>query len=162
KTNFCQRNGVKFRFLSNIKKESLEDAFMKLNRLHLMRMDEVAMESKFLKLDSQKFHKIIRDYNNKEFILIVQAIKEEKVIGTFYGFVSSNRYAYFASGIDPNFSKYSIGTVLMAKVIDYSISKGYKYFDFLRGTEDYKFKWTKETNQNYTAYSFVNILGKSK
>jgi|GEM_PF-1775118 CelD/BcsL family acetyltransferase involved in cellulose biosynthesis len=162
KTNFCQRNGVKFRFLSNINKESMEDAIMELNRLHMMRMDEVAMESKFLKSDSQKFHRIIHDYNNNEFILIVQAIKDEKVIGTFYGFVSSNRYAYFASGIDPNFSEYSIGTALMAKVIDYSISKGYEYFDFLRGTENYKFKWTKETNQNYTVYSFANISGKFK
>lgn len=162
KTNFCERNGVKFRFLSNIHKESLKDAFIELNRLHRMRMDNVEMESKFLKLDSQRFHNEILDYKNKEFILIIQALKDEKVIGTLYGFVSSNQYVYFASGIDPNYSKYSLGTAMMAKVIDYSICKGYKYFDFLRGTENYKFKWTKETNQNYTLYSFDNIFGRFK
>ncbi|MBA82960.1 GNAT family N-acetyltransferase [Leeuwenhoekiella sp.] len=159
KTNFCERNGVKFRFLSNIHKESLKDAFIELNRLHRMRMDNVERESKFLKLDSQRFHNEILDYENKEFILIVQALKDEKVIGTIYGFVSSNQYVYFASGIDPDYSKYSLGTAMIAKLIGHSISQGYKYFDFLRGTEDYKFKWTKETNQNFTVYSFANIFG---
>ena len=162
RTNFCQKHGVEFRFVTNANKESLEKAFLELNQLHGIRMDEVDLESKFLKSDSQKFHELLQAYNNEKFILIIQAVEGEKVIGTLYGFVSSNRYAYFASGIDPDYSKYSLGIVLIGKVIDYLISNNYEYFDFLRGTEEYKFRWTEETNQNYTVYSFDSIKGRYK
>lgn len=162
RTNFCNKHGLEFRFLSNTRTNSLEDAIKELNRLHEIRMDEIDAESKFLKSDSQRFHKIMRGYTNKEFILIIQAVEGEKVVGTLYGFISSDRYAYFASGIDTSYSKYSLGVVLIGQMMDYLISNNYKYFDFLRGTEDYKSKWTKESNQNYTVYSFANIFGRTK
>lgn len=162
RTNFCIKHGVEFRFLHDSDSDSLEDAFSELNRLHGIRMDEVDLESKFLKSESQRYHRILRKQRNRKFILIVQAVEEEKVIGTLYGFVSSNRYVYFASGIDPDYSKYSLGIVLIGKLIDYSISNNFEYFDFLRGTEDYKFKWTQEINQNYTVYCPANFSGKLK
>lgn len=162
RTNFCEKHGVEFRFLLNKDEGSLDEAFIELNRLHAIRMGEMDTESKFLKSDSQRFHQVIQQENKEAFILIVQAVESEKVIGTLYGFVSSNRYAYFAAGIDPNYSKYSLGVVLIGRVIDYLISNKYKYFDFLRGTEDYKYRWTKDNNQNYTVYSFANTFGKFK
>ena len=160
RTKFCDKNGVEFRLLSNLDKDSFKDASIALNQLHATRMDETDTHSKFLKFESQRFHQIIQSYNNCEFILIFQALKDEKVIGTIYGFVSSDRYAYFASGIDPNYSKYSLGVVLIGRIIDYLISHNYKYFDFLRGTEDYKYRWAKEMNQNYTVYSSYTFYGK--
>lgn len=162
RTNFCIKHGVEFKFLFGSDKESFEDAFLELKRLHGIRMDEVELESKFLKLESQRFHRILRQQSSGKILLIVQAVEDEKVIGTLYGFVSSNRYVYFASGIDPDYSKYSLGIVLIGKIIEYSISNNYEYFDFLRGTEDYKFKWTQEANQNYTVYGSANLLGKAK
>lgn len=162
RTNFCIKHGIEFKFLSNLESESFEEAFADLIRLHSLRMDEVEIKSKFLRTEPQRFHRILRDNRSKEFIQIIQAVEGEKVVGTLYGFVSSNRCAYLASGIDPDYSKYSLGIVLIGKLIDYSISRNYEYFDFLRGTEDYKFKWTQETNQNYTVYAPTNFLGKAK
>lgn len=162
RTNFCEKHGLEFRFLSNTDKGLFEDAFMELNRLHKVRMGEIDAESKFLKSDSQRFHQLIQGHNSKEFILIIQAVEDEKVIGALYGFLSSDRYVYFASGIDPFYANYSLGVVLIGKLIDYLISKNYRYFDFLRGTEDYKFRWTKDSNQNYSVYSSANILGRFK
>lgn len=162
RTNFCEKHGVSFRFLSNTNKGTMDDAFRELNRLHGKRMDELNTKSKFLKPDSQRFHEILRSKKNDETILILQAVENEKVIGTLYGLVSSDRYAYFAAGINSAYAKYSLGVVLIGRVMDYLISNNFKYFDFLRGTEDYKFKWTNEINQNYTVYSFSNIFGKSK
>ncbi len=162
RTNFCIKHGIEFRFLSNLESESFEEAFSNLIRLHGLRMDEVEIKSKFLRPEPQRFHKILRKNTKKDFIQIVQAVEGEKVVGTLYGFVSSNRCVYLASGIDPDYSKYSLGIVLIGQLIDYSISNNYEYFDFLRGTEDYKFKWTQETNQNYTVYSSTNLLGKTK
>lgn len=160
KINFCRRHGVSYRFITNTNKVALAEAFSELNRLHAMRMDEVGLKSKFLKLEAQKFHQALRDYSKRDTILIIQAIKDEKVIGALYGFVSNKQYSYFASGMDPEYGKYSLGTAMMAKAIDYAINQGFAYFDFLRGTENYKFKWTRNINQNYTIYSFVTILGK--
>ncbi len=162
RTNFCDKHGVTFRFLTNKQSNSFEDAFQELKRLHQMRMDKIDTLSKFLRPNSQLFHNKIRENNKEEFILIIQAVENEKVIGTLYGFVSANQYAYFASGIDPSYSKYSLGIVMISKVIDYLISHKIQRFDFLRGTEDYKYKWTNYNNQNRVLYSFLSIKGRIK
>ncbi|MDW5290742.1 GNAT family N-acetyltransferase [Formosa sp. PL04] len=161
RTNFCEKHGVSFVFLSNSHKDLLPAALIDLNRLHKLRMTEMSMESKFLKPDSQAFHEIIQGHSSNP-TLIIQALRDEAVIGTLYGFISANRFVYFAAGIDPRYSKYSLGVVLIGKMMDYLIVHNFRYFDFLRGTEDYKFKWTKEIDQNYTVYSFNNALGKFK
>ena len=161
RTNFCEKHGVSFVFLSNSHKELLPAALIDLNRLHKLRMEEMSMESKFLKSDSQTFHEILQGHNSNP-ILIIQALRDEVVIGTLYGFISPNRFVYFAAGIDPSYSKYSLGVVLIGKMMDYLIVRDFRYFDFLRGTEDYKFKWTKEIDQNYTVYSFNSAIGRLK
>ncbi len=161
RTNFCVKHGVSFVFLSNSHQELLPAALIELNRLHKLRMKEMGMESKFLKSDSQTFHEVLQGHNNNP-ILIIQALRDHEVIGTLYGFISSNRFVYFAAGIDPRYSKYSLGVVLIGKMMDYLIVHNFSYFDFLRGTEDYKFKWTKEIDQNYTVYSFNSLFGRFK
>jgi CelD/BcsL family acetyltransferase involved in cellulose biosynthesis len=161
RTNFCEKHGVSFAFLSNSHKELLPAALIDLNRLHKLRMKEMGIESKFLKYDSQTFNKILQDHSSNP-ILIIQGLKDEEVIGTLYGFISKNRFVYFAAGFDPRYSKYSLGVVLIGKMMDYLIVHNFRYFDFLRGTEDYKFKWTKEINQNYAVYSFNSLLGRFK
>jgi len=42
-----------------------------------------------------------------------------------------------------------VGTILTGEVIHDSISKGLSYFDFLRGDEDYKFKWGATPRKNF-------------
>ncbi len=162
RTNFCEKHGVTFSFIFNNEKKKFEKAYENLINLHAKRLDVLGYQSKFLRPESQKYHTVLRQETNKKFIFIIQASKDDKVIGTLYGFLSADKYGYFASGIDNTYSKFSLGVVMIGKVIDFLISNGYQTFDFLRGSEEYKFKWTNDIDQNYTIYCYKNIHGKRK
>ena len=56
------------------------------------------------------------------------------------GFVSRDEYWLYNSGYDPQFNYYSAGLVLKAQMIKWAIETGKKKYDFLRGSERYKYE----------------------
>jgi CelD/BcsL family acetyltransferase involved in cellulose biosynthesis len=54
-------------------------------------------------------------------------------------------YAYYNSGFDPDWSKQSVGTVVMGIAIREAIHEGAKVFDMLEGGETYKRKFADES-----------------
>ncbi|MFN2555469.1 MAG: GNAT family N-acetyltransferase [Nitriliruptorales bacterium] len=58
-----------------------------------------------------------------------------------YGFAYGDRWWSYLSGYDRAFSRYSVGSQLLAHTIREAIGEGLGEFDFLRGDEDYKFDW---------------------
>ena len=64
-----------------------------------------------------------------------------RVVASLYGFHHARRTYYYLGGFDPEFSDCSPGTVLVAHAILEAIGEGATEFDFLRGREDYKYRW---------------------
>ena len=56
---------------------------------------------------------------------------------------------YYLGGFAPELSKYSLGTLLTGKAIRMAIEEGCAEFDFLRGNEDYKYRWLPESRINH-------------
>jgi len=52
--------------------------------------------------------------------------------------------------IKPKYEKYSVGLVLINKTIQHAISEGAEVFDFLTGSEAYKFRWADRVRVNYS------------
>ncbi len=50
-------------------------------------------------------------------------------------------YGYL-SGFDRTWTRHGIGTVLMRDVVRSAVAEGYREYEFLRGSEDYKQRWT--------------------
>jgi CelD/BcsL family acetyltransferase involved in cellulose biosynthesis len=50
-------------------------------------------------------------------------------------------FSFYQSGFDPQYGKYSVGLVAMAMSIQSAIAEGAEEYDFLHGTEAYKFHW---------------------
>ncbi len=65
-----------------------------------------------------------------------------------YCFAHKDRAYYYLGGFEPELSKYSLGTVLTGYAIKDAISLGMTEFDFLRGNEPYKTRWTQESRMN--------------
>lgn len=65
------------------------------------------------------------------------------VVAALYGLVWGRRFLYYQSGFDPAFADHSPGTVLLAGVAEDCIRRGERQFDFLRGEEAYKNRWTE-------------------
>jgi len=57
----------------------------------------------------------------------------------YFSFNYNQRIYLYNSGYDPQFSSYSAGIALLVYRIHKAINQGCKYFDFLRGNEDYKY-----------------------
>jgi CelD/BcsL family acetyltransferase involved in cellulose biosynthesis len=53
----------------------------------------------------------------------------------------------FNCGYDPEWKKSGPGQALLGLTIEDSIKRGVKRYDFLRGTEDYKFDWATSTRE---------------
>jgi CelD/BcsL family acetyltransferase involved in cellulose biosynthesis len=65
-------------------------------------------------------------------------------LATVYGLVDRGKFLYFQSGYDPQWSKQSVGLVLVGETFRDSLASGLREYDFLHGTEPYKQEWTKQ------------------
>ena len=66
---------------------------------------------------------------------------DARIIASLYAFHHGRCTYYYLSGFDPEFRQYSPGTILVAHAIHEAICEGDTGFDFLRGREDYKYRW---------------------
>lgn len=66
-----------------------------------------------------------------------------------YCFTWGRSTYYYLGGFAPELSKYSLGTLLTGKAIRMAIEEGCAEFDFLRGNEDYKYRWLPEVRINH-------------
>jgi len=77
---------------------------------------------------------------------------DAKPVGAFLVFHFGESALYYQAGWDPNspLERYSPGMVLMARSIQDAIEAGLRYYEFLRGDEAYKFRWTKSMRRTIT------------
>lgn len=69
-------------------------------------------------------------------------------VASLYCFAYGKRYSFYQGGRDPNYAGHRVGLVLMHKVIQEAINEGAEVFDFLRGDEDYKYRWATTEVRN--------------
>jgi len=67
---------------------------------------------------------------------------------SLYCFAYGDRFCYYQGGFEPTLARLSLGTVLTARALQSAISEGRTVFDFLRGDEPYKAKWTGTSRVN--------------
>jgi len=65
---------------------------------------------------------------------------EDKYAAGVMSFISQDEWWLYNSGYDPQFSFYSAGVILKALSIKKAIEAGKKKYDFLRGSERYKYE----------------------
>jgi CelD/BcsL family acetyltransferase involved in cellulose biosynthesis len=72
-----------------------------------------------------------------------------RAVAACYCFQFNRKMYFFQPGFDPEFRKYHVGKILVGKAIEYCHRHGYGEFDFLRGTEEYKYDWTDRQRETY-------------
>lgn len=124
---------------------------------HNDRMDAKSQESMFTSANFKAYHtKVLSQVDNT---FIIEAENEcEEVIACYYGLVNNKRIAWFNGGYDQRYLKYSLGTLLVTELVNWAYLEGRTLFDFLRGKEAYKLKWTSLVNKNKDIYLFSNSL----
>jgi len=66
---------------------------------------------------------------------------------SLYVFKYGNTYHHYQSAFDPDYGKYSLGTVIIALAIKDAIEDGAVEFDFLHDNEPYKYLWARQERE---------------
>ena len=110
--------------------------------LHEMRWKTKGLPGAFIEKKKQKFYYSIADRFSKKNWLQLWFLKiNSRPVAALFGCKYENKIYALQAGFDPELSKYSIGQVLLGKIIENAISNNCYEFDFLRGTESYKYDW---------------------
>jgi CelD/BcsL family acetyltransferase involved in cellulose biosynthesis len=81
---------------------------------------------------------------------------DDKIVGYRYGFLYKQRFYDWNTSFDPAYFQYSPGKILVGEAIRSSIENRIEEFDFLRGDEEYKLKWTELSRAIYELFYFAN------
>ncbi len=71
----------------------------------------------------------------------VVAQRDGRIVGLLYGFLWQGVFSYYQSGWEPEWSRLSLGTVLVSRAIALAANHSAHTFDFLRGAEQYKYRF---------------------
>jgi CelD/BcsL family acetyltransferase involved in cellulose biosynthesis len=66
---------------------------------------------------------------------------DERLVACLYGFFEARTLCFYLSGFDPALAHLNPGTLIVGMVIEDAIARGMTAFDFLRGSEPYKYWW---------------------
>lgn len=72
----------------------------------------------------------------------------DEVAAALYGFAWNNVFYFYLSGFHPRHSSYGIGTLLFYECIQRAIEEGLTSFDFMRGQEEYKYRFGAKDTAN--------------
>jgi CelD/BcsL family acetyltransferase involved in cellulose biosynthesis len=65
-------------------------------------------------------------------------------VSALYGLLYGPVFYFYQSGFDPAYSKHSVGVTTMGIAIKTAIEEGASEYDFLHGSEEYKFHWARD------------------
>jgi CelD/BcsL family acetyltransferase involved in cellulose biosynthesis len=71
---------------------------------------------------------------------------------------AGNTY-FYQTAFDQSYARLSVGSVLLSHVLEHEISRGCTRFEFLRGNEEYKYKWGKVEQRELVRVKVYNSTG---
>ncbi len=86
---------------------------------------------------------------------------DDRAVAVCYCFLLDGRLFFYQPGWDPEFRQFHVGKILVGHALQYCFQHGIREFDFLRGTEEYKFDWTAQTRQTLAWEASVSARGRA-
>lgn len=128
---------------------ALDDEMSRLFDLHQRRWNQRWLPGVFGGKRVQAFHRDAAHRLLERGWLRLFSLKLDGVTqASLYCFAFGDRMCYYQGGFEPTLSRLSLGTVLTARAMQTAIAEGREVFDFLRGDEPYKAKWTGASRAN--------------
>ncbi|MEX0902960.1 MAG: GNAT family N-acetyltransferase [Pseudohongiellaceae bacterium] len=135
----------KFRFEKATDPRRCEQFLNQLVELHNLRWRERGGSDALNTQDLVDFHHDMSQLALSNGWLRLYVITlDGNAVAALYGFQIDRIFYFYQSGIDPAYSRYSVGLVIMGLAIQAAIADGATQYDFLHGEENYKFQWADE------------------
>lgn len=124
---------------------AVERCLGELFQLHELRKSAMGTPSSFATPLSRQFHSrlALRLLERGQLGLFVLR-SADRPVSAMYGFFGGRNFFFYQSGLDPTWSKYSVGTVLLTLVLRQCFEMQLATFHFLRGDESYKSTWANK------------------
>ncbi len=117
-------------------------ALVSLNQKRIEGKEDVAS------LSNAAFEAFVRAFSHaaaeRGWLRLHYAAVGAEFIGVNLNFAHGGRVFGYLSGFDPAWRRHGLGTCLFLHAIHYSWASGHAIYDFLRGDEDYKYRWTSD------------------
>ncbi len=122
--------------------------FKKLAQFNSERIKDKSGVSFFNYQVNYNFLSMLTDELNTGRNLLVCSMEiDNDLISIFLCFIHQKVLYFFISGFDNKYINYSPGSVHLKKIIDYCFENDIKEFDFLRGDDNYKFRFHPEVKR---------------
>lgn len=129
--------------------DDLDDELENLFELHQRRWNKRWLPGVFGSAKVQAFHRdAARELLKQGWLRLFYLRLDGGTEACLYCFSYGDRICYYQGGFEPTLAKLSLGTVLTARAIETATQEGKAAFDFLRGDEPYKAKWTGLSKRN--------------
>ena len=164
KINKIKKSGLNFYYFF---KEDIDKSDIELISEMNIKRQKFLYEKGFKKRDSQ-----YADSNKKSFLskylcnklnkskMLAYLKCENKIIAYVLFFKSKDTLFYWDASFDVEYEKFSPSIILLNESIKYAFENNYKFFDFIRGDDNYKKPWA---NISFYNYNFVkNSSAKAK
>jgi CelD/BcsL family acetyltransferase involved in cellulose biosynthesis len=142
--------------------DKLPEDFTQFVDLHQRRWNGSGHLGVFGDTRTTSFHREVSEISLKRKWLFLAFLElDGKRIAGNYGFVFRNKLFYYLSGIEMHgdLSKYSLGRVLHLFSIQEAIRQGVEVYDFMRGTERYKYDFNSVDVPNWTILMYASRFG---
>lgn len=138
-----------------------EQDFAALCELHHQRWAARHETSAFDNDLSRRFHRrVVQALAPSGAVRIFSLQCNGKTVAALYCLLYDDRLMYYQAGFDVAYENQSVGLILLGMVLQHSHEQGYREFDFLRGEEEYKFRWTKTARA--TVIGEIALTGRAK
>ena len=135
-----EKEGVQFEWVSP---GSIDDEILgALFDLHEDRWeDKTGARPAHLRSRAAFFRELVRRGDAARGPCGIVARHNDDIVGVLFGFWYRDTFSYFQTGWSPDWKRYSLGTVLVSAAIAAARERGAAVFDFLRGTDEYKYRF---------------------
>jgi CelD/BcsL family acetyltransferase involved in cellulose biosynthesis len=148
-------------FVPEVTTAEVEATLGALTRLHGMSRGRKGEAGNFGRPGYQAFHAALMPRMAAAGELYLARLEVDGAIAAvLYGYRLGGVLFYYQSGFDMKYSALSIGTLMVAWVLEDAITRlGVREFDFLRGAEEYKTRWTAELRRTTNLWMWRRSWG---
>ena len=134
-----RERGLEFRAVEG--PDITPDMVDRLMELHEVRSDDKGWGSTFTPERIEFHRRLIAGVDDGVGPGMMIANRDAEIVGVLYGFWWNASFSYFQTGWDPEWGELSLGSALVYEMVLHARSRGASLFDFLRGPEDYKYRF---------------------
>jgi CelD/BcsL family acetyltransferase involved in cellulose biosynthesis len=146
---FAKKGGYEVLHLT--KEEEIAPYLNDFFNQHIKRRQGTSVASVFTEPVNRDFYKnILKNLCPKKEIVFTVIKSQASVIAFHLGFTYDQTFLWYKPSFDINFSKYSPGEVLLKELLELTLARGDRMFDFTAGAEPFKMRFANQSIKNYS------------